>query len=370
VLDPDFLSEADRQFSLCNACRYCEGLCAVFPAMELRTGFEAGDIMYLASLCHDCQACLDVCPFSPPHEFAIDIPAIMSRARSATFAHYARPKALWRLLNRPPVLFAAAGAALALFAAIALTSRGASQIVERHSGPNAFYQVIPLIWLLIGGIVASVLATGAILAGALRFLSDIRRGIVPSVSPRTYARAVTDALLLRNLSGGGGGCDARTRGTPVSRRLLHHLVFYGFTMMFLSTVSAAIEQDILGIRPPYPLFSVPVILGLIGGTGTAAGCLAFIRIGMRHAGAAKLPEARRLDRSFTTTLLVATVTGVLTLVLRATPAMGIVLLIHLAALSVLFITLPYSKFVHWVYRYIALVHSHTERPQSPAAAQG
>ena len=30
------LEEAERQLTICNACRYCEGYCAVFPAMEMR----------------------------------------------------------------------------------------------------------------------------------------------------------------------------------------------------------------------------------------------------------------------------------------------------------------------------------------------
>ena len=37
---------------ICNACRYCEGLCAVFPAMEMRRNFNAADLNYLANLCH------------------------------------------------------------------------------------------------------------------------------------------------------------------------------------------------------------------------------------------------------------------------------------------------------------------------------
>ncbi len=30
----DLLAEAERQMTICNSCRYCEGFCAVFPAME------------------------------------------------------------------------------------------------------------------------------------------------------------------------------------------------------------------------------------------------------------------------------------------------------------------------------------------------
>ena len=39
------LAEADRLMTVCNSCRYCEGLCAVFPAMEMRRVFA--DAKYL-----------------------------------------------------------------------------------------------------------------------------------------------------------------------------------------------------------------------------------------------------------------------------------------------------------------------------------
>ena len=48
----DNLREADRLMTICNACRYCEGLCAVFPAMEMRRTFADADLNYLANLCH------------------------------------------------------------------------------------------------------------------------------------------------------------------------------------------------------------------------------------------------------------------------------------------------------------------------------
>lgn len=46
------LEEAARLMTVCNSCRYCEGLCAVFPAMEMRRAFSAGDLNYLSNLCH------------------------------------------------------------------------------------------------------------------------------------------------------------------------------------------------------------------------------------------------------------------------------------------------------------------------------
>ena len=68
------LEEADRLMTVCNSCRYCEGLCAVFPAMEMRRAFSDGDLNYFANLCHGCGACYTDCQFSPPHEFNVNVP--------------------------------------------------------------------------------------------------------------------------------------------------------------------------------------------------------------------------------------------------------------------------------------------------------
>ena len=82
---PELLREAGRQMTICNACRYCEGYCAVFPAMELRRGFGDADLGYLANLCFDCRACYYACPFTAPHEFEINLPRIFAEVRGETY---------------------------------------------------------------------------------------------------------------------------------------------------------------------------------------------------------------------------------------------------------------------------------------------
>ena len=86
--------EVARQLQICNGCRYCEGFCAVFPAMTRRLEFGKADIHYLANLCHNCGACLHACQYAPPHEFAINVPKSMATVRGQTYADYAWPKAL------------------------------------------------------------------------------------------------------------------------------------------------------------------------------------------------------------------------------------------------------------------------------------
>lgn len=367
MLDENLVREANRQFTVCNACRYCEGICSVFPAMELRTAFQTGDLAYLSTLCHDCRACVHACPFSPPHEFAIDIPSLMGTARTQTFEHYARPRALWRLMTRPRSIAGAMLATLVFFAIVALAIDDPARLTEAHGEPGAFYGVISYLWLVIPSGVVSLLVIGVILAGVRGFAQEMPGGARRLLDARAIARATGDALQLRNLRGGGGGCHYPGDAVSATRRRLHHLVFYGFGLMFLATVAAAFEQEILGLQPPYPLLSVPVGLGTLGGAATVIGCLGFLVLGLRSRDPRRTTESRRIDRLFTSTLLAATVTGLLTLGFRETPAMGSMLLVHLATLGGLYLTFPYSKFVHWVYRYAALVRSHVEgREPAPA----
>jgi len=93
-------SEVERQMTICNACRYCEGFCAVFPAMTRRLEFAQADIHYLANLCHNCGACLSACQYAAPHEFAVNVPKAMAKVRLDTYVEYAWPKALGKLYQR------------------------------------------------------------------------------------------------------------------------------------------------------------------------------------------------------------------------------------------------------------------------------
>src|SRR5688500_18852638 len=104
----DAETEVVRQMQICNACRYCEGFCAVFPAMARRLGFPAADVHYLANLCHNCGACLHACQYAPPHEFAVNVPQAMARVRGRTYAHYAWPAGFGRAYERNGLVLAMA----------------------------------------------------------------------------------------------------------------------------------------------------------------------------------------------------------------------------------------------------------------------
>src|SRR6202051_202791 len=93
-IPPELIQEGDRLMRICNACRYCEGFCAVFPAMERRLSFTEADLNYLANLCHNCAECYYACQYAPPHEFAVNVPRALAEIREESYRKYAWPRAL------------------------------------------------------------------------------------------------------------------------------------------------------------------------------------------------------------------------------------------------------------------------------------
>jgi citrate/tricarballylate utilization protein len=89
--DSSLLAEAQRQFMICSACRYCEGYCATFPAIEARTDYAAADVAYIANVCHDCRACHQACMYTSPHPFAVDIPKLLTELRVETYEERSAP---------------------------------------------------------------------------------------------------------------------------------------------------------------------------------------------------------------------------------------------------------------------------------------
>ena len=369
---PEFLREAQRQLSVCNACRYCEGYCAVFPALELRSALTSGDVTYLANLCHDCRDCYTACMFTPPHEFGLNIPKVLAEARVQTYAHYARPRGagLFRRSAGGTAAIALAGVVGVWLAIVAWV--GSGTLGAAHRGPGAFYAVAPWPGIVVPALAIAVYGAIVALAGAWEFARDIRGapaadakggGRPPGAPPfDVLRRAALDALTLRFLKGGGAGCYyPRERGSS-RRRILHHLVAGGFLAALVSTTLAAIEQDLLGRMPPFPLLSLPVLFGTAGGALLIAGTTGLVLLKVRSDPAPASSVMTVMDYAFLVLLDLVAITGMLLLVLRETRFMPSMLVVHLGLLVAFFVTAPYGKFIHFVYRYLALArHAAEER---------
>jgi len=217
-----------------------------------------------------------------------------------------------------------------------------------------FYAVIPHdVMVTLFGVVG-LFVIAAIAIGHRRFATSanhegLRHG-------RLGARQATrDVLTLKHLHATGEDCvDAEEQRRPW-RRWLHHFTFYGFALCFASTTAAAIYHGVFGWIAPYAYTSVPVVLGTAGGLGLVVGPAGLLVLDLHRDTALTDASERSLGFAFLTMLLLTSVTGLLLLVLRGGPYMPALLVVHLAIVLALFVTFPYGKFVHGIYRGAALL---------------
>ena len=359
----DVFQEANRQLVICNACRYCEGYCPVFRAIETRRDFKQGDVFYLSNLCHDCRACFYACMFTPPHEFAINIPKILAEARMETYQRWSWPGFLGRAFKDRRITVALAASVAAIVLALSLFLIPSGSLLALHVGPGAFYEVVPYIAMVIGGLVLFSYAIGVWVRGGARFWSETRSVIQQPGGFTAMLSALTAALGLRYLKGGGPGCFYPDERPSSVRRVYHTLTSWGLLSDFVATTLAFIYQDFFHRLPPYPLLSAPVIFGTVGGVSLILGTSGLIWFKVQSDRQPEGSGASGMDYVFLVSLGLTALTGMLTLIFRATTAMGSMLILHLALIAALFVTAPYGKFVHFVYRSLALIRYEVEQRQ-------
>jgi len=365
--------EVARQLQICNGCRYCEGFCAVFPAMTRRLEFGKADIHYLANLCHNCGACLHACQYAPPHEFAINVPKAMATVRGQTYADYAWPPALGKLYQRNGLtLSLALAASLTLFMVLALQNNGTLWGPLVQNGQQGFYAIFPhnlMVSLFAPVFLWAVLALGM---GVSKFWKDVTPATSGApLSTPAAAEATHDALKLKYLGGGhGDGCNNEDDAFTLARKRMHHLTFYGFMLCFAATSVATLYHYALGWPAPYDFTSLPKILGTVGGISLALGTLGLWRLNLARDPQHGDAKQRPMDRGFIALLFLIGVTGLALMLSRNTVAMPSLLALHLGLVMALFLTLPYGKFAHGIFRMASLLRFSVEKRQPSKLALG
>lgn len=353
--------EGEQVMRICNACRYCEGFCAVFPAMERRHLLDAVDLTYLANLCHDCRECLYSCQYAPPHEFGVDIPRLMGAVRRETYRRYAWPAACGWIFTRQSAFAWVAALGAPLMAVVLMLFLDPGSIATRMlQGPGAFYAVVSHRAMVGMFSALGLFVLVACIVGAWRFWRDLHAAS-SEIGTRRSLSGLRDALTLRYLGGGGEGCAYPDEAASDARRRFHHLTFYGFLLCLAATTIAAFYENVLGSVAPYRLTSLPVVLGSLGGGGLLAGPAGLLWLKWAVPPEALDVSQRPMDVAFLLLLMLTAATGFLVLAFRETGAMGVLLVIHLGVVAGLFISLPYGKFVHGIYRAIALMRHAGER---------
>jgi len=383
-------AEVARQMQICNACRYCEGFCAVFPAMTRRLEFGKADIHYLANLCHNCGACLHACQYAPPHEFAVNVPQAMAQVRGQTYADFAWPKAFGALYRRNGLTVALALAGgLALFLVLAMVLKSPAQgsavqdiaalggLIHAPLAGN-FYAIFPhnlLVSMFAPIFLFAALALGM---GVRRFWREVSPvdpvGSSPpsSGAPSDAAMEAARAALRLTYLGGGHseGCNNEDDAWTLARRRFHHATFYGFALCFAATSVATLYHYAFGWHAPYAFTSVPVLLGTVGGIGLLVGPAGLFWLNLRRHPMQGDAQQKPMDLAFIALLFFTSLTGLALLALRDTAIMGLLLAVHLGVVMALFATMPYGKFAHGIYRCAALLKFAIEKRQPSRLSLG
>ncbi|MEX1056777.1 MAG: tricarballylate utilization 4Fe-4S protein TcuB, partial [Natronospirillum sp.] len=267
------IDEARHNMTICNACRYCEGFCPVFPAMERRRAFTPEDLKYLANLCHNCGECFYACQYAPPHEFAVNVPQSLAKVRAASYREYAWPGFLARLFDRNGLVSAlalAVGVTMILLLAITLNGGLAPLFTSQHEGD--FYALMPhnVMVVTFGSVALFVLL--ALVMGFINFWRESGEGAIALKDGQGWRQALAETATLRHLHGQGDvGCTYPDAYHSHWRRRFHHFTFYGFMLSFAATVTGTVYHYLFGWVAPYDMTSLPKLFGTLGGIGLLIG---------------------------------------------------------------------------------------------------
>ncbi|EBA09817.1 tricarballylate utilization 4Fe-4S protein TcuB [Sagittula stellata] len=345
-MQTDLLQEARRQAEICNACRYCEGYCSVFPALHAERAFSDGDLTQLANLCHNCRGCYYACQYTAPHEFDLNLPQALADVRQDSWEDLAFPQAAGRAFQKNGVLIALAtvvGFALLFWAARSLASQGG----------EGFYAVLShnaMVAIFLPAFLFPLVSIGISLRRYWRHV-----GAQP-LKPAHLAQAFRQAANMKNLKGGhGDGCNFEDEDRFThARRAVHQAVMYGFLLCFASTSVATVMHYALHMPAPYGLLSLPKILGLSGGLLLVAGCFEMIRLKLRSDRNLGASGAFGGEIAFIGLLGFVGLSGLVLYALGQTALMPPLLALHLGAVLAFFLLTPFTKMAHGFYRLAAL----------------
>lgn len=345
-MQADLLTEARRQAEICNACRYCEGYCAVFPALHRERAFSDGDLTQLANLCHNCRGCYYACQYTAPHAFDLNLPKALAEVRQDSWKAHAWPGGLASLFERSGVAMAA-GLVLGFALIFAL-----AQMLRPETGAGFYAHMSH-------GLMVAIFAPAFLLP--LVAMAVSLKAYWMSVGGGTLRRvdiwqALSSAGRMKNLEGGhGDGCnfEEEDRFTH-ARRHFHHATLYGFLLCFASTASGTILHYVFALEAPYGLFSLPKLLGVPGGVLLCIGTAGLARLKLRADPELGALAAWGGEMAFVLLLFMVSATGLALYAATGSALVGWLLPLHLGSVLTFFLLTPYSKMAHGFYRLAAL----------------
>ncbi len=347
------ITEARRQAEICNACRYCEGFCAVFPAMFDKRLFANGDITQLANLCHNCRGCYYSCQYTSPHEFELNLPKALAEVQVESWDRFAWPRGI-------SVAVQSNGLAIAAVLVLGIAALFFAQSTLSPDGGEGFYAVLAHS-VMTAIFMPAFLFPLAVLAIGLRRYWHETDG--RPVKFRHLREAAMNAAKMRNLSGGQEqGCNYE-KGDRYSqaRRYAHQATMWGFLLCFAATVSGTVMHYGFALHAPYSLISLPKILGVPGGVLLTLGTVKLAWLKTRADSNLGAGTTRGGEMAFVFLLGLTGASGLALYASTGTTLVPSLMGLHLGAVLALFLLTPYSKMAHGFYRLAALVRDAQRR---------
>jgi quinone-modifying oxidoreductase subunit QmoC len=355
----DVLRGSGGDVKKCFQCATCSSVCSLstegrpFPRQQMLEAQWGMSEQLMGDpavwLCHNCGDCTLRCPRgSHPAE-------AMSAIRSAVIKRLAFPRFMGNLISSPATaILMLALSAIVLMLVVSPAAHPATTLqVFAAEFPKA--RLEPL-FFAISGLVLLALAVSA-----LRFAKALHAGGAKRPIWRSLGPVLVEVVSNRRFA----QCS-----TGKSRRWGHMLVLVGFlglavmgTIVGIGSMMGVMDTPLPTLHP-LKIFANLCALVIVAGVGLLLGYRLFDR------------EARQgaafFDWFFLLLLASAALTGVVSEALRLTQShvwMFSIYFLHLTLVMTLFLCTPYSKFVHFLYRTMAMAATWEEYKSSSRAIE-
>lgn len=348
----DVMDHGGDSVKKCFQCANCTAVCglsssdAPFPRKQMQlAGWGLKEKLAADPsvwFCHQCKDCSVHCPRNAKPADAL------GGIRLALIKHFAVPGFMGSIMSDPKYL----PVAIAIPVVFMLVMLGVAGSFAFPQGPVHYSAWLPHIVLELMFSAAFFLGIGAAFAAGLRFWKTIDKAEPGDRSKGTglvNAFIATFVELLTHTR--FGKCEATK-----TFRIAHLLMFLGFAGLFVVTGLVVI----LAILDLYPLnITHPLkILGNAAALSLLTGCI--LAMANRLSASNTSGRGTYPDWLFLIVLLGVTITGITTQIFRFAEVSSLAYpsyFVHMVFNFMLLVFLPYSKFAHLVYRFLALAHA-------------